>query len=237
MNCKQITPLLYLYREGELDKNEQQSVREHLATCDACQDLYLELRSEDDELSHLRQNKFAPRDSQALTHRIMQQVKADNERRLRSGQSRRSGSILDRLAVPGARYAMTFALVVILSLFAIQEFYILHKISALEARFEYTDHRGATELSSGGYVNGGDLTLTPVEMEILEKWVVIRRSRVEDLIGEIEALEVENQALKRKLEESYPGLVTYLDSRGMTERELVDLLNNRRELLMTLKKM
>ena len=237
MNCKQIEPLLYLYREGELERNEQQSVREHLETCDACQELYHELRSVDAELSPIRQNDPVPGNAQELTRRIMQQVNADPQRRRHAGQLRRPESLLDRLTMPGARYAMTFLLFAILSVFAIQEFFILHKISALEARLEYKSRRDAVEVTRGGYAHGGDRNLTPVEMEILEKWVIIRRSRVNDLIGEIESLEAENQALKRMLEERYPELVEMLDSRGFTDRELDRLLNSRNDLLNTLQKL
>ena len=237
MNCKQIEPLLHLYRKGELGDTEQKTVRDHLEKCDACQELYHELRSMDAEISPLRENDPAPRNAQALTHRIMQQVDAEEERGHHSGQPHRSVSILSRLTLPGARYAMSFALIAIVSLFTIQEFFILHKISALEARLEYNEHRSAAEATLSGYSNADDQILTPVEMEILEKWVVIRRSRVGALISEIEALEAENRALRQILEERYPVLVDIIDSRGLTESELDRMLDNRAELLNTLRKL
>jgi hypothetical protein len=40
MNCKEIEPLLYLVREGELNSKEKEEVDRHLASCEDCRKLY-----------------------------------------------------------------------------------------------------------------------------------------------------------------------------------------------------
>jgi hypothetical protein len=40
MNCREIEPLLYLVKEGELDSKEKEMVDRHLASCEDCRRLY-----------------------------------------------------------------------------------------------------------------------------------------------------------------------------------------------------
>jgi hypothetical protein len=40
MNCKEMEPLLYLVREGELDRKEKEEVARHLASCKECRKLH-----------------------------------------------------------------------------------------------------------------------------------------------------------------------------------------------------
>jgi hypothetical protein len=40
MNCKEIEPLLYLVKEGELDRKEKEEVDRHLASCEDCRKLH-----------------------------------------------------------------------------------------------------------------------------------------------------------------------------------------------------
>jgi hypothetical protein len=45
MNCREIEPLIYLFRDGELTEKEQSMVSEHIQNCPRCKELYISLKA------------------------------------------------------------------------------------------------------------------------------------------------------------------------------------------------
>lgn len=237
MNCKEFEQLLYLFREDELSQTEKELVDIHLENCEQCQAEVNAITEMDAQIAQIRDTGQDHPNAGQLTNHIMSGVKREYTKRASAGKRRGANRFQGWLAAPAARYVMATALILIISLFIFQEYFILNKIAALEARL--ANHH--TERVSENFINRSasmnDLSLSTIEMEILEKWVVIRRSSVNELINEIETLEAENMALKRILEERYPELVKMLDGRGLSDRELERLLNSRDELLHALQKL
>jgi hypothetical protein len=126
--CRAIEPLLYLMREGELDRGEAETVGRHVAGCGTCSALLRELRSMDGALERSRAALPEHPHAAAGVAAVMRATggaEADSRRRAWRGES--SG------LVGWARTVFGTAAAVATLLLALQSVRDMVQLSALEA--------------------------------------------------------------------------------------------------------
>lgn len=107
MKCRAVEKRLYLFRDHELGPGERAQVEEHLQTCLACRQVWLQLQTLDNALQPLRSTHLPVHVNQAVLSGIR-----DNEH---PGAWERAVAFLAQNRV---RTALAFALVILISALA-----------------------------------------------------------------------------------------------------------------------
>jgi hypothetical protein len=74
MNCRDIEPLIYLVREGELTEKEKSRVSEHIHDCPRCKELARSVTSMVSKVSKADFTKGPELPVELLTHRVLQEI-------------------------------------------------------------------------------------------------------------------------------------------------------------------
>jgi hypothetical protein len=74
MNCREIEPLIYLVRDGELTEKEKGLVSEHIKNCPRCKELALSVKVMTSVVLKADYNKGMPVSDELFTHRILQNI-------------------------------------------------------------------------------------------------------------------------------------------------------------------
>jgi hypothetical protein len=74
MNCRDIEPLIYLVRDGELAPEEQNKVSEHLSGCPKCRELLLSVKAMTTVVSKADYDKDIPLTDELFTGHLMQKI-------------------------------------------------------------------------------------------------------------------------------------------------------------------
>ncbi len=74
MNCRDIEPLIYLVREGELTDKEKSMVSEHIQDCPGCRELSLSVKSMTSVILKADYDEGKQVADELLTHQLMQQI-------------------------------------------------------------------------------------------------------------------------------------------------------------------
>jgi len=127
MNCREIEPLLYLIREGELSDAERNLVQEHLAGCEHCRGL---AGSVGDMTEMIRKLSFGDQS------RITDEEITGSIRDAVSTSKTRSLSFVTRSAA-------ALILIMLVSTFLYQEYGFYKSRQKMEARFERSDLSGS----------------------------------------------------------------------------------------------
>lgn len=121
--CKDLEPLVYLSREGELTAEEESLVREHLRTCPHCSSIRASLRTMHNELDPARS---VPPSTVNLAEITLARL---------NGRVRETRSWFDVL-LDSARPALAVSVSALVLLLVVQETRDAMKTSALEERLE-----------------------------------------------------------------------------------------------------
>lgn len=118
MNCKDLEPLIYLHAEGELSEQEQQQVRLHLETCEACRKLDASLR----QMRTITLNQERIPESLPTAESVIRQV-----------ESRPGRKVVFMLVL---RMAAATILLLLVSVLVFQEISFSRNLTALEQQMQ-----------------------------------------------------------------------------------------------------
>lgn len=74
MNCRDIEPLIYLVRDGELTEEEKSRVSEHIENCPRCRELTLSVKAMTSVVLKADFAKDIQVEDELFTHRILQNI-------------------------------------------------------------------------------------------------------------------------------------------------------------------
>jgi hypothetical protein len=74
MNCREIEPLIFLFRDGELTEREKSMVSEHIQNCPRCKELTLSVQAMASVISKADYDKGSPVADEILTYQILQNI-------------------------------------------------------------------------------------------------------------------------------------------------------------------
>jgi hypothetical protein len=74
MNCRDIEPLIYLVREGELTEKEKNRVAEHIQDCPRCRELFLSVKSMISGVLKADYDEGLQHADEFFTHRLLQNI-------------------------------------------------------------------------------------------------------------------------------------------------------------------
>lgn len=135
MKCEEIEKLIYLYKPGELNENEQELVSKHLVSCADCRKIREELLS-----LFIPAITFSSENTEeGQTNYYKEQI----FERVNSVEAIRNGSISRRfkqmsftfIARPAYRYLSAAIISALVITFLLQNYLVYRHISALETRF------------------------------------------------------------------------------------------------------
>lgn len=228
MRCDDIKPLLYLYREGELDDPEQQRLSEHLRECSLCRLELEQIHQMGESVCDLRMDLPEMTDPDRLQERIVREIRKKSRPPGLTSTQNWLDKILDWLSLSRVRFAMISVAVVIVAVFAIQEMMILSRINSLEQKID-SGSRNETMIAAPGaremlrqLSDAGDANMGLPEDQLA------------DLLQRYFRLQEENSILRELLEDRYPDIGRYLSEREITVEELRQLsryLRNETDLL------
>jgi hypothetical protein len=195
--CHKIESLMYLYRDGELSADEQQTVREHTRTCDRCDTILRQLRSIDDAAVPLRIDvPVLPEDS-ALVNDTIRLISRASRQTINSDNS---GFLADIL-FGWVRPVLSFVVLAATVLFIVQQAWDSQKINMLEQRIQTAGH-------------------TTVPNDALRFLSIDPSSLRNASVGsELAKLFKQNNGLFEYLARRYPNLSTITPENGIDEQE------------------
>jgi len=127
-DCRNIEPLLYLYRDGELSAAEHTTVLEHLKTCPACSAVLRELQSMDASLAPLRSEAPAFTEDPSLVNETLAIIAGTTKK---APSRRKADSSVDSI-IRWLQPALGFGLAAAILLFVVQQSRDAMKIAGLE---------------------------------------------------------------------------------------------------------
>jgi hypothetical protein len=204
--CRQIEPLLYLYREGERTEEESRMVDAHLNGCAACRGILEELRSHDGALDSVRRAEVEWNVS--LVHEMM-------DRLAQRRSPRAAGSLFDLLRL--VRPAFSAVVAVAVTILLVQVVQDGLQVATLERRLQSTGEAvrattGIDELQPWRDMKPGSLDAS----------AGISRAAINplELLGPgIAKLFHQNSRLFESFSRKYPGLSTITTEDGLDDRE------------------
>jgi len=110
MKCKELQHLLYSARTEELDPIEWESIKKHIAVCEACSTVFQNVSNADQWLARIKDATPRIRNEHALTKSIIGEIM--NARR--SAATVGTSTFLDRLEALFAKEIIRFACVIII---------------------------------------------------------------------------------------------------------------------------
>jgi len=135
MRCEEIEKLIYLYKPGELDENEQDLVNQHIASCPDCRKLREELLNFYIPDNIISSEYTEARHSSYYKEQIFEKVNSVEAIRNGSLSSQFKQVSLNFLAQPVYRYLSAAIISALVITFLLQNYIVYRHISALETRF------------------------------------------------------------------------------------------------------
>jgi hypothetical protein len=129
MNCKEIEPLLYLVKEGELNNKEREEVDHHLASCEDCRKVYQSVFQMIRLVSHSNFN-FPGEYSKGTGENVMYRIINKKFERLNFYHQTRFWNLI--------RVAAAVLLFLLIFTFTVQESRFMKNRSAMELRMHET---------------------------------------------------------------------------------------------------
>ncbi len=130
MKCREVKPLLYLYREGELPDEVRRRIDEHVASCRSCLHELREIRSSGSVIDALRSAEPQLRAPEGLTDQIMRLV--ESSRSADTGRRTQAAFFSFRRL----QFSCTLAAALIAAAFFIQTLMDAFRMAALESRLD-----------------------------------------------------------------------------------------------------
>jgi hypothetical protein len=241
MRCATVERLLHLHREGELRPRQRERLERHLVRCEVCGQRARDIRAGLDRLEAARRDALSPPVPGDLTETILRRNPATGAGGFRRALRRPVGGL-----VPLLRPLPALLGLLLLGALALQEYYILDRLAALEGKLEATALR--TLSLEGTPVLGpeldrglGRLDAAARLLEHTERlggtgdWVVVRRSDLQSLREALRRVTGSVGGLPQAVIEAYPELGSVRLEDGLDRTELDLLLAHRAGLLRLLR--
>ena len=219
MRCHNIIKLAY-FEDNELMNKDREKITKHLAKCDSCTQQFNEIRKSFAALSSL---KIEPtlHNPTSLTNDIMRSVRrfhVPHQQVLTFSEK-----VLDLMTHPKIRIAFGATLVMLLSIFCIQEATVHRRLYNLEQRIG--------RQMPGVTVSRSPLTSLRNKMELIDsqsntEQIVIDKEALEKIVQSYNDLKIENKLLLKMLEEKSLTTAGISIKDGLTRDEIKHLINN-----------
>ena len=134
MKCKEIEPLIYMYKAGELTKYEQNLLEEHLAICNDCRILKEEINQQDFTLKELISENENLAQSAIYKEQIIEQInilKHESQKEASNSKTR----MVHYLSNPVYRYLSAAVITGLVMSFLLQNYSTYINLSQLELKF------------------------------------------------------------------------------------------------------
>ncbi len=198
-SCREIKPLLYLHRDGELSAVDAQRVAEHVTSCAACRAILEDLRAMDASMAPFRveESAEAPPVGEVM-HRVLA---------VRAVEHPQAAHPVMRFFLLGLRAAAA----VLIVLFTVQQMRDMGKVAALETRLAM---EGMKAPAAGARV------IAAGREEELALRQVSRASDPTSFIGSgLASMFRQNEGMFEELAHRYPELATISLRDGLDNRE------------------
>ncbi|MBN1480746.1 zf-HC2 domain-containing protein [candidate division KSB1 bacterium] len=215
MRCKDVHKLIYL-TESELSQDEKQKLEFHLKECDACRALRDSLAQNIRIIEDMKKNPEID-DATALTNDIMYTI-----RHIAKFSKKRTNpfdTLLDMFTIKPVRLALAASIVVVFTLFFVQELTVLNRLNHLEQRL--AQHGAPSSLTS---ITGTPKNILSL-LDTKQEKVIIDKELLDELLQSYGELQMTNRLLLRTLEEqAEKANITWQD--GLTTDEIKSLLES-----------
>jgi hypothetical protein len=135
MKCKEIEPLIYLFKPGEITENEQHLLDGHLKFCDDCRNLLEEVRHQRFTVNELTAEGYNTSHSSFYKVRIIEKIAIlENGKSNKIAQKIKSNG-LNYLSLPVYRYISAALIGGLVITFLLQNYSAYLNISKLEMKF------------------------------------------------------------------------------------------------------
>jgi hypothetical protein len=135
MKCKEIEPLIYLFKPGELKENEKHLLDEHLEFCADCKKLWEELHYQYYTLNKLTAERYNTAQSSYYKEQIFRKIDfLENEKSRNIAQKIKSAG-LHYFSLPVYRYMSAAVIAALVITFLLQNYLAYINLSQLEMKF------------------------------------------------------------------------------------------------------
>jgi hypothetical protein len=148
MKCNKAHKWIALYREGELEAGIQQRLREHLAKCESCSQLYQAYMQNDETIAPIRSQIPVPDNMDIITGRIMNAIAETKKRPGETGFADRINRIVDLVMLPAVRRIAVACILFIAAVFIYQQSYIYTRTAMLEKQLSAAGKAGTMRKES-----------------------------------------------------------------------------------------
>ena len=131
MKCRDVLPLIYLIREGELTEEERQTVDRHVMLCPACAREYESVKKMTDLIHDMRPVLMRPLSSEVKADEVMAILGRPEKHMIRPVRLRSSYALLKGMAAS--------MLIVITSTLIFQETIFYRSRSSVRVRFQHAE--------------------------------------------------------------------------------------------------
>ncbi len=237
MRCRTAERLLHLYREDELDPDQNEALARHLLTCDVCRERAEVIRSGLERLESARRQATLPEVPAGLKESVLRRTVAQGAPRRTARRPYREYGLLPLLRPVPALLGL-----LLLGVLAWQEFTLLDRLADLENRLEQAGDRATVGTLGRGLEPALGWGLDRIESAVRlfestasvgsgTELVVVRRSDLEALQGALRRLTGPAMTLPPEVVRLFPELGAVRLDDGLDRDELDLLLTRRPELL------
>jgi hypothetical protein len=153
MKCSKAHKWIALYREGELESGIRERLREHLAECESCNQLYQSYVKNDLRIAHLRSQSPVCADEAGITNRIADSVAEMKKRPAESGSTVFLDRFMELTMMPALRRLAVACILILAAVFVYQQVYIFSSTAKLEKQLSAA---GKAELTNSASDNVQD---------------------------------------------------------------------------------
>jgi hypothetical protein len=135
MKCKEIEPLIYLFKPKELTADEQHQLDEHLKSCSDCRKLVEELNTQNLILSEISSKNFNSTQSSYYKQQIFNEIDNFEKNQNRNISQKTLRNYLNYFSMPAYRYISAALIAGLVITFLFQNYLAYLSIGKLEMRF------------------------------------------------------------------------------------------------------
>lgn len=238
MGCRYTEKWLYLYREGELTPGQKAKLESHMRQCRRCMAFRKDLDVTEKGVRELRERSPSLKDPGSFTVQVMEAVTgvSATSHPVRRVQGEGRGAFR-----PLIRFALAGAVLLILSLFGVQQFWIFSKITRLEQKLAYLsidtqpEARPLAAEEMFGRIGRGALFYDVLQstriMRAAGDNVVIQKSDLDRFLFSYRLLQEDHLKLLNAIRKMSPDLVNIRWEDGFSWDELTTLSSHQADII------
>jgi hypothetical protein len=148
MKCNKAHKWIALYREGELEAGIRERLREHLAECESCNQMYQAYVKNDSQIAQIRSQSPICEDEASITNRIVDTVAEMKKRPAETGSTVFLDRFMGLTMIPAVRRIAVACILILAAVFVYQQAYIFSNTAKLEKQLSAAGKAGLTSSAS-----------------------------------------------------------------------------------------